>query len=80
MYLAITGGRLKTAEDVIYAGLGMHFVPAKCLPELHKALSQRRQRNDGKQVAVQESLDRIQPFAEQVSIGTGNHSVGYAHM
>lgn len=65
-YLAMTGSRLKTPEDLIYAGLGTHFVPAKRLPELRQALSQQWQHNDDKRVAVQEAVDRIQPFTEHV--------------
>lgn len=66
LYLALTGTRLKTPEDLLYAGLGTHYVPSKRIPELRQRLTKPLQRKD-KQQTLQETLDRIQPFTEEVS-------------
>lgn len=37
-YLALTGARVSTPEDAIYAGLATHFVPSEQIPALRDAL------------------------------------------
>lgn len=67
LYLGLTGSRLKTAEDLLYAGLGTHYVPSKRLPDLRQSLAKPLQTSGSKQQTLQEVLDRIQPFTEKAS-------------
>lgn len=69
LYLALTGTRLKTPEDLLYAGLGTHYVPSKRIPELRQSLAKPLQ-PQSEQQTLQEVLDRIQPFTEQVLCNT----------
>ncbi|KAA6425859.1 hypothetical protein WJX79_009043 [Trebouxia sp. C0005] len=66
LYLALTGSRLKTPEDLLYAGLGTHFVPSGQVPALREALAKPLKRQPHKQHGMQQILDRLQPYAQEV--------------
>lgn len=68
LYLALTGNRLKTPEDLLYAGLGTHFVPSEQLPALREALAKPLTRQLDKQHGMQQILQRLQPYAQEVSL------------
>ena len=66
LYLALTGSRLKTPQDLLYAGLGTHFVPSQQLPALRKALGQPLERQSDEQQGLQQIMNRLQPFVQEV--------------
>ena len=68
LYLALTGSRLKTPEDLLYAGLGTHFVPSGQLPALRESLAKPLKRQPDKQHGLQQILKRLQPYAQEVNL------------
>ena len=67
LYLALTGSRLKTPQDLLYAGLGTHYVPSEQLPGLRAALAKPLKRQPDKQQGLQQVLERLQPFTQEVT-------------
>ena len=66
LYLALTGSRLKSPKDLLYAGLGTHYVPSAQLPALRASLGKPLERQSDKQQGLEQILTRLEPHTEQV--------------
>ncbi|KAL3158196.1 hypothetical protein ABBQ38_010452 [Trebouxia sp. C0009 RCD-2024] len=66
LYLALTGSRLKSPKDLLYAGLGTHYVPSAQLPALRASLGKPLDRQPDKQQGLEQILTRLEPHTEQV--------------
>lgn len=64
----MTGSRLKSPQDLLYAGLGTHYVPSAQLPALRAALGKPLERQSDRQQGVEQVLTRLQPHTQQVLI------------
>ena len=68
LYLAMTGSRLKSPQDLLYAGLGTHYVPSGQLPALRASLRKPLERQPDRQQGLEQLLTRLEPHARQVLI------------
>lgn len=66
LYLALTGSRLKSPEDLLYAGLGTHYVPSAQLPALRASLGKPFDRQPDKHQGLEQVLTRLESHTEQV--------------
>ena len=78
LYLALTGSRLKSPEDLLYAGLGTHYVPSSQLPALRASLGERLERVPDKQQGLEQMLTRLEPHTQQVR--SGKHAARAQHL
>ena len=62
----MTGSRLKSPQDLLYAGLGSHYVPSAHLPALRASLGKPLERQPDRQQGLEQLLTRLEPHTQQV--------------
>ena len=71
----MTGNRLKSPQDLLYAGLGTHYVPSAQLPALRASLGKPLERQSDRQQGLEQLLTRLEPHTQQVVLPWMLHDI-----